>query len=611
MKKAILAFVSFLAAVSAPAETVSHQRAAQAAAAALSTTKSGVKPVLVWDGTDEATRGVADAPFYVFNNPGGGFVIISGEDAAYPILGWSDKDSFTVEGMPAHIKSWFGTYARQMEYLRESGAEQSPEVERMWKTLATPTPIKELHTARWGQDSPFNRLCPEVDGHKAVTGCVATAISEIMYHHKWPLTTGGNPLPKYQYVTDLKTTRTQEGHNLSSSYDWDKMKSSYNGSYTTASADAVASLIFDVGVMIRSHYNSADSDLETFGTSAYSDDVAATLIHYMGYDSSAVEIFRDQYTNAEWSAILKNEIDSNRPICYGGSGEAGGHQFVIDGYGSDDFFCVNWGWNGMDNGYFRMEALGFKDEGMTFSCQSSAIISIKPDEGGNTPKRIVFSCDSKGEGGLSLVKGPIAKGKSVKIAASAVCNPLGGTCVEDFKATIRAKNAIILYDKKGAVKETYGESMYWDLDAGYFFYDTVVCTFGCDLALGDKLRYCVMFRGDDKWTPISTDGYYINNNSLGINVASELGVFDFPAIYVNPDGYRAGEVIDLRIVNTSLIPLTKWYIDDKYVGDDVQCARLDTKGRHTIRAEVDLYNRNTYSGTKSRSETLVRVIEVR
>lgn len=161
------------------------------------------------------------------------------------------------------------------------------------------TPVKVLETALWDQSDPYNRLCPEVNGALSLTGCTATALAIVMRYHKWP-ERGTGILPGF----------TAEG------------------------------------------------------TGAYTNDILVPLVENMGYSSSLQYVFKAHYEPEAWTDLMKSEIDGGRPILYGGyTTDWAGHSFVLDGYDSEGFFRVNWGWGGMSNGYFDIDILDPYEQG--------------------------------------------------------------------------------------------------------------------------------------------------------------------------------------------------------------------------------------------------------
>lgn len=604
MKKTILFFISLFVTISGMAGNVSETKAAQIAESVFCTTRSG-DVSLVWTGSG-STRG-SNPSFYVFNYDGGGFVVISAEDRTKPILAYSNEGSFKVEGMPSHIRTYFDGYSKQIEAIRNSSLTQSVEVAALWNSLKAPQIVKNLNTATWGQDAPFNNNCPKVDSQQSVTGCVATAIATVMYYHKWPKSQSGT-LPSYSYETDKGNTRTQAGHNLAEAYDWDSMQSSYKSSSTSKAKTAVATLMFDIGVMLQSSYNGADGT-NTFGTAAYTDDIAPMLIKYMDYDSSAVLRLREEMSSSNWHSALKNEIDEERPVLYGGNGESGGHQFIIDGYGSDDYFHVNWGWDGDDNGLYLLEVLGEDD--WIFDTYQGAIFNLKPNAKGKPAERVQYCIGENNAGGMIWISGTFAKGNTVKVASINIMNGNSGYIDDSGVGSLFLKFKMCLVDKNENVKETYFESDgYEELPGGYYFEgDTISCKITKDLEFGDKIMMFYKTTGD--WAPIRIcyDYYNFEYSSKILNISDAVSVYDFPEIEVNPDGYRAGDVLDLRIINCQYVPSITWYFDGNEVTNGKNYVQL-TSGKHTIKAVVACYKGSVYSGSKQRTETLTRVINV-
>ena len=610
MKKTTLLVALLLQAVCALALNVSEETARRAASAFSSSgTRGSGKVSLVWDGTDSSTRSSSQPPFYVFNIDGGGFVVISGDDAAAPVLGFSDEGSFSCEDMPSNVRGWFKGYADQMEYIRRNGIKAGEAVARLWESVTSRGEsgedyivLKNLKTPRWDQRAPFNDKCPEVDGQQSVTGCVATAMGEIMKFHQWPKEASGT-LPDYEYRTDMGNRRTQEGHTLSPVYNWSAMRDSYYGiSPSQEEADAVSSLLFDLGVMLRSSYNGVED--ESAGTGAFCEDVAPLLVKYMSYDSTAVCIDRDAMKYKEWADMLRSEIDGGRPLCYSGSSENGGHEFVIDGYGTNEYFHINWGWSGKDNGFFRLHALE-PGEDFDFNYRQNATVGIRPYAGGHPIIKITY-INQTGKGGFS-VTGKIARGNTVTASAGDIYNDNIGIVPGTDMGSARLKYAPALVDGNGEIKEVYDSTRFTTLASGCYYTSpmTLECRITSEVVLGDKLVCCYREEGG-KWTPIKADPYYLNRKSEAI--VDEVSAFDFPVIDIGKDGYKAGDVLDLRISGVNSYPFTVWYFDGRQLDNEVHSVIL-TGGRHTVRAEVELRN-GSASGRVIRKETLVRVIKV-
>lgn len=350
-------------------------------------TKAGSGVSLKWSSNEivPATKSGETAPtFYVFSGNGEqGFVIIAGDDIIKPILGYSFKGNTPQsDDLPYGLRQWLADIAEHIDKSKVQGAAQSADVKAEWDALAggniqrvwTKTRSGAdgvlLETAEWGQGSPFNRECPMDGVNRSVTGCVATAVSTIMYYHKWPDAGTGYT---EQYKTDEKKI-TVPARNLGVPYEWSNMIKKYKGvSYTETQANAVARLMADVGAAYQADYRSGATSAST---------TANEMFKYFKYDSGISYIARKDYFADEFDKLLIKELDAKRPVLYAGNADdGGGHAFVVDGYDNTGNFHINWGWNGSSNGYFPITNHDYKNK-------QRATIHITPDTGNkNYPER--------------------------------------------------------------------------------------------------------------------------------------------------------------------------------------------------------------------------------
>ena len=310
------------------------------------------------------------AAYYVFNvGSDGGFIIAPADDEAVAVAAYADSGAFDPSAMPDNMREWLRTYTLEIKALREGrvikGA--TPKAE----TLTPVAPL--LGSTIWNQSEPYNNQCPIISGSstRSVTGCVATAFGQIMYYYKHP--TMGTGSKSY---TSQGTTYNM---NYNTSYDWDSMQPYYTGSETTAQNNAVSKLMWHIGSAFDMIYGTSSG--------AFDFDAVKALIDYFHYDKSARLIQRDFYSLATWRALLRKELDAQRPVCYSGvTAKGAGHQFVIDGYDADGLFHVNWGWGGKSNGYFAITILTPAAQGIGgssggYNYRQAAVISLKPDAG--------------------------------------------------------------------------------------------------------------------------------------------------------------------------------------------------------------------------------------
>lgn len=417
---------------------------------------------LVWDGEEAGTRSQQDAAFYVFNRTDApGFVIVSGDDVAMPILGYSLTETFQADNMAPNLKSWMQMYRKEINDARRAGLKASAATRSAWQTRATDAGnvVKQLTTAKWNQSAPYDRLTPEINGRKSATGCVATAMAIVMKYHNWP-PKGVGTLSEYTYKDSEKNSHTIPGHELGHEYQWDKMLMEYvEGEYTDEEADAVAQLMYDCGIMMKMQYN-----LDGYGSSgAYSHEIAPAMIEYMQYDLGTGYLQSDWYNATGWMNLMRAELDANRPIIYGGSNDRGeGHQFVFDGYTDTDYFSVNWGWGGLADGYYLLSALDPEEQGTGgnsgggFIKNQSAVIGIQPIQKDSKPFEALFLMKGQSTDGDMLYG---LKPDTKDIKQNEPFNMQFGFIMNVGNEPFNGVAILSLYDKDGKFKQHICEEL--------------------------------------------------------------------------------------------------------------------------------------------------------
>ena len=373
----LLAALVLMVAMPTFAERVTSETARKVASTFLN--NNGTKSVQLTDLSKEA----GFPNLYIFNADKG-FVIMSADDCVQPILGYSLTDIFDTKDMPENVTWWLQGYNDEIQSAVDNKMKASSETAKLWKDLiegnakagkATAVVAPMIQT-KWNQNKYYNDLCPAVsDGPngKAYTGCVATAMAQIMKYWSYPSTGIGS----HSYTWNGQTLSANFG---ATTYDWNNMANYYEYYYTNGtdhyanwlsepSAEeiaAVATLMYHCGVSVDMNYGGSS----TGGSGAPNAYVAIALKDYFNYKNT-VQYKQKSYTNlntgnstiyysdSEWIAMLKEDLDAGRPVQYGGQypSGSGGHAFVCDGYNSDNYFHFNWGWAGHYNGYFSLNNL--------------------------------------------------------------------------------------------------------------------------------------------------------------------------------------------------------------------------------------------------------------
>lgn len=284
---------------------------------------------------------------YVFNvAEEGGFVIVSNDDRTFPILGYGNSGAFDVLQMPDNMRVWLQGYADEIAWLQQHGG-CPKEVPSKISHRTLKTPIAPLIASRWNQGAPYNNLCPDYQtNRRSVTGCVATAMAQVMNYHQWPAATTAE-IPGY---TTGAYKIVMPAIPAGSSIDWTNMRNVYEPNiYSETEAMAVAELMLYCGTSVLMNYGPSSG--------SYSFRVADALKSYYDYNITTKCISRSFYSYGDWIEIMYHELSQNRPIVYGGQSTTAGHEFVVDGYDSEDYFHINWGWGGSGDNYFKLSVL--------------------------------------------------------------------------------------------------------------------------------------------------------------------------------------------------------------------------------------------------------------
>lgn len=333
---------------------------------------------LVYTQTQNATPAL-----YVFNSTetDGGFVVVSADDQARDILGYADSGSFSAEDIPSNLRFWLQMYADEIAQAAGAGKATQQDSETEYPTIA---PL--LGNTAWGQDAPYYNMCPTKDGVHCATGCVATAVGQIMYYHKYP--TKGTGSHSYSW-----NGQTLSANFANTTYDWGNMLPDYSGTYTTTQANAVAKLLSHIGIACEMAYDVSANG----GSGANSNTMMQALITYFGYDAGIRVLPKNYMAEADILDGIAQDLQAGRPVYMSGRTlNNEGHAFVADGMQANGYLHINWGWDGYYNGYFAISAMnpygqgtGGAASGQGFTEQVCAFMGIRPNQGGQAETRII------------------------------------------------------------------------------------------------------------------------------------------------------------------------------------------------------------------------------
>jgi len=318
----------------------------------------------------EIINGNIKISFYVFNNGANGFVIVAGDDDITPILGYSDSSAFDPNNIPPNVQYWLNSYSEQIKYAIENSIKPASETKNQWNRYRAPSESKPnrspsvlpLLSTNWDQGMYYNALCPV----GTPTGCVATAMAQIMKY--WNFPQRGKGQNTYEHLIYGTLSANFQNH----TYQWCNMPDRVN-----MPNSAVATLMYHCGIAVNMNYAPG-------GSGAYSSSAAYALTNNFYYAPSTRLVQRGHYSKEYWITLIKEELDAERPLYYAGNDGEAGHAFVCDGYKENDFFHFNWGWSGYYDGYFQVDALNPSGQGTGgneggFNYSQEIIIGIEPN----------------------------------------------------------------------------------------------------------------------------------------------------------------------------------------------------------------------------------------
>lgn len=341
---------------------------------------------------------------HIFNAPTC-FAILSSNDACHPVLGYSTDSPIDINNISPSTHYWLNEYANQIAFAETHNIQASADIANEWKRLCNGQPlpdkysesVKSLLTTKWGQGYPYNAKCPTINGnHTVPTGCVATAMAQVMRYWQWPL--HGKGYHSYSYEDNPNAVADWLFGDLSfdfenTTFDWDNMPDTLKIASGEQAIEAVSTLMYACGVAFDMMYKESSSGaflLEEnvlYDTSLHIPIDAAVeyrAAEFLDYAESMAGEMRMDYSDDEWTLMMKENLSDSMPMIYVGfkfndEGIAeGGHAFVIDGYNKPGYFHVNWGWDGNANGFFGISALNVENYGYSFNDRQGTIFNMKP-----------------------------------------------------------------------------------------------------------------------------------------------------------------------------------------------------------------------------------------
>ena len=479
---------------------------------------------------------------YVFNSGDNGYIILSADDIAYPVLGYSDNSKFDVNNINPELKYWLETYGRQIEWAQQNNASvaaNGPKANAEWSAVAP------LVKSKWDQDTPFNDDCPVSQNKKTYSGCVAVSMAQVMNYFKYPEI--GEGIIRYTTQTLNKRLSLNLGQKA---FDWDNMLNTYvSGQYDEAQGAAVAYLMKCCGYSVEMNYG-----LSASGASGM--DIAPALKKYFKYDGNCRSVSRVIYSSSEWMQMVYDNLKNIGPIVINGQSPlSGGHSFVCDGYDGNGYFHINWGWSGMSDGYYALDALNPDAQGIGgmaggFNFHQNIILGIQPPTGEpvvESPDQVLqYGNTSASISGNKIIFDAVdyenlgwgnATDHAISVVMGAIFEPIDGTSGETINVAGKLGSVDVL-----------------NITAAYSYYPAERYKPEVEIPNLGNGKYRVTLASRDaedtsaKWIPVATPWGYINYVDLTVD-GNNKTITNFPINSVKiSDAKNVSELYSAKLV---------------------------------------------------------------
>lgn len=479
--------------------------------------------------------------YYVFDfENANGFIIISADDAASPVLAYSTEKSYRPDNQPDAFVKWMDKYRREISEIIKKEMPAGNVIEQQWERLQAGLPLiserkgeakSPLMSSTWDQMQYYHDQCPYDNDYneKVATGCVATAMAQIMKFHNHPQNGEGYHTYNHSKYGSLSANFGSE------TYNWSSMPNN-----VTSTNSEVAKLMYHCGVSLEMNYGPSAQG----GSSTNSLDVVANALKsYFSYASSTQFVMRETYSDANWKNLLKEEINNNRPMEYAGIGQGGGHAFVCDGYDASDMFHFNWGWSGYYDGYFNIDNLnpgtsGTGSGASNYNQYQQIVYGIQPEEGsgggggGGTPP---------GEGSPLFLYSSISVSSSIDFFSAFsvnldIANASGAAFTGDLAAAI--------FNSDGANVAVVETKTNVSLETG-FYYSYEFSTEGLPVTPGHYTIEIYSRASGGEWAAVK-DGDFSNGVSFTID-GPQNDIQLYSSVSMNPNPIVQGESLSIEV----------------------------------------------------------------
>lgn len=437
--------------------------------------------------------------YYIFNSEDScGFVIVSADNCATPILGYSTEGYIDPNNLPIQLKDLLQAYNDEIQYAVDNNTQTEDSIKDLWSRYKksslshnTTAVVNELISTKWNQYPYYNIKCPadaslptKFGGH-TTTGCVATAMAQIMKYWEYP--NQGTGYKKY----DSQHYGQLSANFAITSYDWANMPLKLSSTTSSVQNKAIATLMYQCGVAVSMNYNSdgnGSSGAQIMDDGSKRACSENAFKNYFGYASTTQgKKWNASMTRSSWIKMLKTELDNRRPVLYAGFSSSGGHAFVCDGYDNNDNFHFNWGWGGSDNGYFSLTASTSRS--IYYPNSQQAVIGIKPKDGSSPAKNYDLYMNTDLTTTNTSSSNTYTFGKNLAFTAKVENN---GTGI--FNGSLK----VAVFNNDGEFMAWSNESYHFSLEAGH---NTVEKTYTFDGGIPfipGKYRAYMYFQDDDE-----------------------------------------------------------------------------------------------------------------